>query len=553
MNDEFNKDGLPEPQEEDFTVSAIAQSTPVGAESGQAEEDLSAEIAESDAAADAASVTQVDASETEATADSADADTGAEAETPESETGNELMATDQMPDGETSGSEPADDVADSAKAEAAPDTVSEPDADKAAPKRKTTTRRKKAASDEVTEVKPTAKRTVKRSKKSADAEAADRATMDALERVEKGDSAAAPSLDERKAEAKQNAAASRSRIARAGATAESHSDVIRDAAARRREREERQEERIAVLTSWARLKEQFDRKRLSMGTVIGVETLELKDGKKYVAAILNTDGFRTVIPYDYFYYGHDPLDYATIRGEQDLLYRQNQMLNKVLGLRTPFLIMGMDAGHNGAENAVLLGSRKAALEILQKRHFGDGPDAYQEGDDIDVRITAIGPNALRVLVGGMEVQLPKHRTTNRYVENMSEMFCLNDVVKVRIVRLTKKPNGDPEVVLDAREHERNEMAVNLSKIREEGSYRGILTRINFNQRTNRPLFHLHLIDYDVVAVAVGAPNQFGAVPLKPGNTVLFHATHINMEAGYVTGRITRYVGEGDRRYGSGRG
>ena len=123
--------------------------------------------------------------------------------------------------------------------------------------------------------------------------------------------------------------------------------------------------------------------------------------------------------------------------------------------------------------------------------------------------------SLRVLVGGMEVQLPKHRTTNRYVENMSEMFCLNDVVKVRIVRLTKKPNGDPEVVLDAREHERNEMAVNLSKIREEGSYRGILTRINFNQRTNRPLFHPHLIDYDVVAVAVGAPNQFGSVPCDP--------------------------------------
>lgn len=341
-------------------------------------------------------------------------------------------------------------------------------------------------------------------------------------------------LDEKRKKSKAAATEQESKIGRAGATAKTHDDVIRDSRARARERAEKREEMVAALTSWASLADAQKHNRVLFGMVIAVE----KIGRQ-VVAVADLNGFRAIIPFDNFYLG-DPIDYSTVNSEDDLFRRQRQVLTKTIGLRTPMLVEAMEGGENGAENAVVVANRKAALERQNERYFINAETALKKGDHVDAYITAVGPYSMRVLIGGVEVSVPKARATNRYIEYMSERFALNqklDVVITDIIYDTK--NGLPTVKVDARDAEREEMAANLRNIRPEGIYIGRITHMHYNDRMKQVSFHLHITQQDVVAVGLGAPLQFNSSAPQPGDAVVFEASRINYERGYVSGRILK--------------
>lgn len=317
-----------------------------------------------------------------------------------------------------------------------------------------------------------------------------------------------------------------------GTVRRSHAEAIREARARGRERDARREERYESLALWNSLVVAQRRNIMQMGDVQAVEEL---NGQ--IVAILSLQGLRTIVPFSLFFLS-DPIDYSTVTSQSDLRRRQTQMLTRTIGMRTPVTIAELMRDEDDIGASMVLANRKAALELLNQRTFGEGRNALREGDIAQGHITSVGNNALRVLVGGTEAQLPKFRATNRYIEDMRERFALNQPIDVQIRSIEKNEDGQYRLTIDARPPERLQMADNLEKIREDGRYIGYVTHIQQTPNGNI-VYRLHLKMQDVAAVAYGIPTQYMQRPLQPGDAVVFRATSVNYEQGYAQGRILR--------------
>lgn len=345
-------------------------------------------------------------------------------------------------------------------------------------------------------------------------------------------------LAEKRRQARAKAAESGDRITRAGAGARSRAEVIRDSQKRAQEREAQRNAHVRAMTAWSEL---LNVKKLGNSIRPNnmlhgiVQAVEEVDG--IVVAVLDINGLRTTIPYMNFY-TYDAIDYSTVTSKSNMRRRQTQLLTRVIGLDTPIMIDEMIEGKKGIEDAIVLANRKSALELLNEYAF-KGAYALKEGDTVDASITAVGPFSLRVLIGGTEVELPKFRATNRYIEYMSEMFKLNQKIKVVIQTIGEDENGQLAVRVDASNVERERMTVNLDKIRVNGRYIGRVTHIRAKRESNEIIYHLYLQMQDVVAIAVGVPLQYTARPLTIGDAVVFQADYINYESSFVGGRILR--------------
>lgn len=341
-------------------------------------------------------------------------------------------------------------------------------------------------------------------------------------------------LAEKKEEALANAQSGDDKRAQAGAATKNRADVIRDAREREAARAARHAEAVKVLTAWNHIREAERRQRLIWGRVVAVEELN-----RNACAILDVEGFRTVVPFVNFYLT-DPIDYTTVRGENDLRTRQMQVLSRVIGLETLIAIDRTADGKDGPEDSIVLGNRKKALEQLNTAWFtGEHPNVH-EGDVVDGTITAVGVNSIRLLLGGVEVKLLKYQCTHRYVPDMTKEFQLNQIIKVRITEIRINDKGNPVLRLDALVSEREVMCDNLRKIRLDGRYVGYLTRTT-RRPDNSLRYHMHIMPQDVYAVALGAPEQFSYRLPEPGDSLLFVPNMIDENRGMAAGRVIGFV------------
>lgn len=335
-----------------------------------------------------------------------------------------------------------------------------------------------------------------------------------------------PSLEDKRREAIANADST------ADAPTRTRSEVVREA----RERSARHAETIKTLAAWDLIRNAERHQRLVVGTVASVEEVG-----KTVCAILDVSGFRTIIPFSNFYLT-DPIDYTTVNSGNNLRIRQMQVLSRVIGLETPLAIDSTAPGKDGPADSIILGNRKKALEQMNDAWFtGEHPHVH-EGDIVDGIVTAVGTNAIRLLLGGVETKLQKFQCTHRYVPDMTKEYSLNQPLKVRITEIKVNENGTPVLRLDALVAEREVMADNLRKIRLGGRYAGYLTRTTQRPGPEKALrYHLHIMPQDVYAIALGSPEQFSYRMPEHGDTLLFVPGMIDENRGMTIGRIIGFV------------
>lgn len=367
--------------------------------------------------------------------------------------------------------------------------------------------------------------------------------MDKVAAAAIGESDTAATIAQKREEALAHAQASGDKRALAGAETRNRADVIRDARDREAARQARQNETIKLLTAWNHIRDTERRQRLIWGRVVAVEEIN-----RNACAILDVEGFRTVVPFVNFYLT-DPIDYTTVRGENDLRTRQMQVLSRVIGLETLIAIDRTADGKDGPEDSIILGNRKKALEELNRAWFtGEHPNVH-EGDVVDGTITAVGINSIRLLLGGVEVKLMKYQCTHRYVPDMTKTYALNQTIKVRISEIRINEKGNPVLRLDALVSEREQMSDNLRKIRLDGRYVGYLTRTTRRADNGALRYHMHIMPQDVYAVALGAPEQFSYRLPEPGDSLLFVPNMIDENRGMTIGRVIGFVNRSEENSG----
>lgn len=339
-------------------------------------------------------------------------------------------------------------------------------------------------------------------------------------------------VNELRKAARAAAPESDSAIGRDAAKARSHTEVLRMSREREATRSKAREELIKVHTAWSAILEAERRRTIIEGEVIGVE--EVNDN---VIAVLDVNGFRTVIPFKLFYLS-DPIDYTNVRSEREVRLRQAQMLTQALGLRTPFVIIN-HAGADDLAKAVILGSRAAALKVLNKSFF-TGPNRVREGDTVEGTVSSVSVHTIRVLVGGVDVRIPKALASLRYIDVMSNHFELNDRVNVTIRSFRQDKNGNLDIVADMLDEDRIEMSKNLYRVREGGRYLAQITRVT--KREDGTLrYRLHFPNQDIVGFAPGTPQRMSNQPVQTGDKVVAVVTYINHEYGNISTRIIRVL------------
>lgn len=337
-------------------------------------------------------------------------------------------------------------------------------------------------------------------------------------------------LAERRKAARAEAAKSDSAIARDAATARSHAEVMRKSRERQEKRMEDREALLAIFTSWANIIRAKEQHRYIMGEVVAIEEI-----KKTIVVVLDVEGFRTLIPFNRFFV-HDPIDYSTAFSERELRTRQTQILTSYIGLQTPLMITDYVANNERPEDSVALGNRREALLMMQEQFF-TGRNALQEGDIVDGYIISVGMHSLRILVGGVEAFVPKFRATLRYTATMADRFCINQSRKVMIRKIIRQADGTIDLQLDGTVDDRESMRDNLRLIRMNSRYVGRIIAIHKRKSDMALIYHLHLEQQDVHAVATGTPTSFDNHPLAVGDAVVFLSVFIDVPRGIAGGRI----------------
>lgn len=338
------------------------------------------------------------------------------------------------------------------------------------------------------------------------------------------------SLAERREAARAEAANSNSAIARDAATARSHAEVMRMSRARQEQRMEDREALLTIFTSWANIIRAKEQHRYIMGEVVAIEEI-----KKTIVVVLNVEGFRTLIPFNNFFV-HDPIDYSTAFSERELRTRQTQILTSYIGLQTPLMITDYVANNERPEDSVALGNRREALLMMQEQFF-TGRNALQEGDIVDGYIISVGMHSLRILVGGVEAFVPKFRATLRYTATMADRFCINQSRKVLIRKIIRQKDGTIDLQLDGTVDDRETMRDNLRLVRMNSRYVGRIIAIHKRRSDLALIYHLHLEQQDIHAVATGTPTSFDNHPLAVGDAVVFLSVFVDIPRGIAGGRV----------------
>lgn len=139
--------------------------------------------------------------------------------------------------------------------------------------------------------------------------------------------------------------------------------------------------------------------------------------------------------------------------------RQTGILRHAVGAVIPFIItnMAMEQREDGGYDSVIIASRRAALDVIEKRNFtpnADGKRRINEGDQITGRIVSVGRYGMRVNFGGVDTEVRLAQATNRFVSNLSDVFATGQYVDAVIRNIKEDENHKISLVVDCRTAER---------------------------------------------------------------------------------------------------
>ena len=127
------------------------------------------------------------------------------------------------------------------------------------------------------------------------------------------------------------------------------------------------------------------------------------------------------------------------RETPNLVQRRARFLRKSLSLSIPFTIQQFSSLADGT--TMVIGSRKAALPRVQSRYFG--PNAVHHpavGDIVAATVLSVGFHSAWFNICGVDVRIPIHELTHRYIDNMEQIYAIGESVQMQILDVTENPN-----------------------------------------------------------------------------------------------------------------
>lgn len=236
-------------------------------------------------------------------------------------------------------------------------------------------------------------------------------------------------------------------------------EVLAERQQRQAEREKNNEANCDMLSLKSQLQMAQRQNRLLEANVIGVSTLRQQD-KAVVFVTANYENrVKVMIAFDDMY-RENPLDMTTVNPDSDdYLTRQRTFCEKLFGLTIPFMIKQVATDKNNPSNFIVVGSRKAALKVIEHRNYDEnanGKTLIGKGSMVDATVTSVSRYSIGMNVGGIDTTVPVRLLTFRYVDNpstLSSMYHVGDTVTVEVTSVKTDEDGNHSIVVSARNGE----------------------------------------------------------------------------------------------------
>ena len=219
---------------------------------------------------------------------------------------------------------------------------------------------------------------------------------------------------------------------------------------RKRESPEDREKRIqSIMIARGQISDAIHNRSYMRGPVCGVEVLKSKEGDKAAClSVKMNNGIKVVIPYNEVFQ-YDPIDERSVNthtpeGKEDLFRRQTQVLRKLIGLDVLFIPKALFEDNEEGITSVLA-SRSDALR--QQRHTyyiaaDNSRPHIRENNLYDATVMSVGAAQIMVELHGMEMRIFKEYLTNKYVENLEDVYHVGDKIPVLVSEIRTETGED---------------------------------------------------------------------------------------------------------------
>ena len=259
-------------------------------------------------------------------------------------------------------------------------------------------------------------------------------------------------------------------------------------------------------------------KKILAGYVIGVERLELEDGKTSTCATLrvNTDkGRKYVVPFEEAF--HDQiintrtLDLNTENGMGQYVQRQRQMFARMFGVTLNFCVKRLIRDFQGTGHDLIVASRREACDILCANTFSTAGPLVKEGNSYKATILSVNNNSLAATYSGIDFVIQKYALTRRFANDLKEYYkpgdeleFVHEDLKIDDGSVSFTPNT---IIVESRKAKENHYLLSHGAIAVAQISR---IRRNTNGRID---IYAWLVDYDIPCRIVYLnPNDFGREP-----------------------------------------
>lgn len=216
---------------------------------------------------------------------------------------------------------------------------------------------------------------------------------------------------------------------------------------------------------------------------------------------------------------------------------QANFLAKSIGATISYVITSIQGN-------IAVGSRKQALEKIQRRYFGaEAARPVQVGDEIDAQFISVGDHAAFINAYGKDVRIHKADITYRYLPQVNSEFRPGDTLRVRVTAVGTDENGETTLKLSGAAAEEADFPLYYNRVERGHTCSAIVKTIQAIKQGNTGESKL-LITLWLEGVNLPAFSSTTILSLRhkleSGDRVLFRMNGLT-ERGMVHGAIIRYT------------
>lgn len=320
----------------------------------------------------------------------------------------------------------------------------------------------------------------------------------------------------------------------------------RELLAHKKENEEKRAKknlkRETTLMAWEQLKSARHEKSVLTSRVIAVDILN----NVMVAVVMKVKGFRIIIPCEELFV-KPPVDMSTVTSNETRVKREKQMLTKLLGAEIPFIIKEIQGSPN-SEYAVIA-SRKDAIQRMASHNFNlkNGYSRINEDDLVEATILSVGNHAVFVNVQGIDISIPIHQLTYRFVPNAIEAFSPGQKINVVVKNIERDEKGHvTEIFVSGKTAEIPDFISRIDEAKEGMNVLGRITSIRQRRSANGTpqngtIVRLFLEELELPAIAIYTKIDTLVNPPRTGDLVVFSIHSKREDWGLCIGNIIRRV------------